>query len=422
MTRDPGAGQCVPRGDGGRMAGDSRDGRVLVTELTEIGEFEDVQRLFDGIWNPDPANPPITVEMMRALSHAGNYVAGAYDGGTLVGASVGFLGAPAGKVLHSHVTGALAGRGIGFALKLHQRDWALERGLERITWTYDPLVRRNAHFNLAKLGARPEEYLPSFYGAMSDAINAGDESDRVLAVWRLTAPHVLAAVRGEPHRPVIPADAVAWLGERDGGPVRGPVDAAGAAGPGTVLVAVPRDVEALRRADPRAAGAWRLAVREVLGGLLEEGGRVTGFDRETGYVVRRRPEDGPRPEGEPRRRDTETPYDDAPRRAPGTPYAHSTPHNTGTPHADSTPHDIGTPHDNDTPHNIGTPRGDGTSHGPETPRGGDVLRRNPENPYKTEISYKSTTQYNGDIPHDHGGRRDGARRDGSSYGGGKRDA
>ncbi|MGJ6969654.1 GNAT family N-acetyltransferase, partial [Streptosporangium sp. G11] len=110
------------------MTGDSHGGGVRVVELVEIGEFEDVQRLFDGIWHPDPANPPITVEMMRALSHAGNYVAGAYEGGTLVGASVGFLGAPAGQVLHSHVTGALAGRGIGFALKLHQRAWALERG------------------------------------------------------------------------------------------------------------------------------------------------------------------------------------------------------------------------------------------------------------------------------------------------------
>ncbi|WP_436763454.1 hypothetical protein [Streptosporangium sp. V21-05] len=398
MTGDPGAGQGVPRGDGGRMAGDSRDGGLLVVELTEIGEFEDVQRLFDGIWSPDPANPPITVEMMRALSHAGNYVAGAYEGGRLVGASVGFLGAPAGQVLHSHVTGALAGRGIGFALKLHQRDWALERGLERITWTYDPLVRRNAHFNLAKLGARPEEYLPSFYGVMSDAINAGDESDRVLAVWRLTAPHVLAAVRGEPYRPVIPADAVAWLGERDGGPVRGPADTAGAAGTagaGTVLVAVPRDVEALRRADPRAAGAWRVAVREVLGGLLEEGGRVIGFDRETGYVVERRPGDGLHPAEGPRRRDTETPHSDGPRHAPGTPYDDSTPHNPGTPHDDSTPHT------------------------PETPHCGTSTRHNTKNPYKTEISYKSATQHNDEIPHDHD---HGDRRDGISYGGGKRDA
>ncbi|MEV7969420.1 GNAT family N-acetyltransferase, partial [Sphaerisporangium sp. NPDC088356] len=194
---------------------------VVLRELHFIEEFEDVFRLFDGIWHPDPGGAPITVELMRALSHAGNYVVGAYEGDRLAGASVGFLAAPAGRVLHSHVTGTSDGRGIGFALKLHQRAWALSRGLERITWTFDPLVRRNAHFNLTKLGARPEEYLPSFYGAMEDAINGGDESDRMLAIWRLNEPHVLAAVRREPCAPQVPPDAATGLADRDGRPVPG---------------------------------------------------------------------------------------------------------------------------------------------------------------------------------------------------------
>ncbi|MGJ6964678.1 hypothetical protein ACSDR0_22450, partial [Streptosporangium sp. G11] len=97
-----------------------------------------------------------------------------------------------------------------------------------------------------------------------------------------------------------PPDAVRALVEGDdGGPVREPAGAA------TTLVAVPRDVEALRRADPRATAAWRVAVREVLGGLLEEGCRVTGFDREAGYVVERRPGGEPRPAERPRRHDDE---------------------------------------------------------------------------------------------------------------------
>jgi predicted GNAT superfamily acetyltransferase len=254
---------------------------AVLRELHFIEEFENVMQLFDGIWRPDPGSAPVTVEMMRALSHAGNYVAGAYEGDRLVGASVAFLGAPPGQVLHSHVTGASIGRGIGFALKVHQRAWALARGLDRITWTYDPLVRRNAHFNLAKLGARPEEYLPSFYGVMADAINAGDESDRVLAVWRLSEPHVLAAVRREPYAPEISPDAVAALTDRDNRPVFGRTDAR------TVLVAVPEDIEALRRTDPGAAKAWRHAVRDVLSGLLREGASITGFHRKSCYVVER---------------------------------------------------------------------------------------------------------------------------------------
>lgn len=249
---------------------------VAVKELHEIAELERVFALFGDIWQFDPGGEPISVELMRAFGHAGNYVAGAFDGERLVGASVGFLAA--GDALHSHITGASTGQGIGFALKLHQRQWALDRGLTRITWTYDPLVRRNAHFNLAKLGARPEEYLPCFYGVMEDAINQGDESDRMLAVWELEAPHVLAAVRREPYpRDLTGAEVV--LADDGGRPVFRPSGAA------TVLVAVPADVEGLRRVDPGTAKSWRHAVRDVLGGMLAEGRKVTGFHDKSYYIV-----------------------------------------------------------------------------------------------------------------------------------------
>ncbi|PZG08807.1 GNAT family N-acetyltransferase [Nonomuraea aridisoli] len=251
---------------------------IEVRELREMAEFQRVNALFDDIWHFSPAEPPVTVELMRVLSHIGGYVAGAFDGGRLVGASVGLLAA--GGALHSHVTGVTAG-GAGLELKLHQRRWALERGIDRVTWTYDPLVRRNAHFNLAKLGARPQEYLPCFYGVMEDAINRDDESDRLLTVWPLTAPHVEALARREPYATPVPPDAAVALADEGGRPVRGPVDAE------TVLVAVPADVESLRRADPGLAKAWRLAVREVLGGLMAEGREVTGFAGRSRYVVRK---------------------------------------------------------------------------------------------------------------------------------------
>ncbi|GAA3590077.1 hypothetical protein GCM10022419_085780 [Nonomuraea rosea] len=250
---------------------------AVVRELHEIAEFERVYALFEDIWHFGPGDPPITMEMMVALAHAGGYVAGAFEGDRLVGGSVGFLAA--GGALHSHVTGTAAGRGIGLELKLHQRRWALERELGRITWTYDPLVRRNAHFNLAKLGARPQEYLPCFYGVMGDAINQGDESDRLLAVWSLTAPHVAALARREPVAAQVPPDAVIALADEGGRPAPGSPDA------DTVLVAVPEDIEGLRGSDPGTAKAWRHAVRDVLGGLMAEGRRVTGFSGKSFYVV-----------------------------------------------------------------------------------------------------------------------------------------
>ncbi|WP_018653960.1 hypothetical protein [Actinomadura flavalba] len=251
---------------------------IEVRVLRSLAEFADVHGLFDAVWRPAPEAAPVQVELLAALAHAGNYVAGAYRGGRLVGASVAFFGEPPGVSLHSHITAATE-PGVGFALKLHQRTWALERGLSRITWTFDPLVRRNAHFNLGKLAARAEEYLPSFYGVVRDEVNGGDETDRLLAVWPLREPSVIDAVNGEPPAAPVPPGAVTALGERDGRPDRGLV------GESTLLVAVPADVEALRRTDPEAARAWRRAVREVLGGLVQDGARITGFHRRSCYVV-----------------------------------------------------------------------------------------------------------------------------------------
>ncbi|MFD3515566.1 GNAT family N-acetyltransferase [Streptomyces sp. NPDC058657] len=249
-----------------------------IRELRTMEEFDDVCRLYADIWGTDPASPIVPAEIMRALTHAGNYAAGAYEGTRLVGASLAFFAEPAGTTLHSHITGATGGRGTGVALKFHQRQWALDRGLKRITWTYDPLIRRNAHFNLTKLGARPEQYLPSFYGAMDDSINGGDESDRVLAVWDLAAPTSPGHVPGV--GTALPADVAYGVRDVEGRPQVGPLDAE------FVLIELPDDIEALRRTDPQAARAWRIAVRHTLGELLGRGARVVGLYDRRGYLVR----------------------------------------------------------------------------------------------------------------------------------------
>ncbi|MFI6816288.1 GNAT family N-acetyltransferase [Nonomuraea sp. NPDC050328] len=239
---------------------------LSIRELREIHDLQRVADLFDEVWKPEPGNPPVPLDLMVAFAHAGCYVAGAFDGQELVGASVGFLGA--GASLHSHVTGVrAAGRGVGYALKRHQREWCLERGLETIKWTFDPLVRRNAHFNLTKLGARPEEYLEDFYGELRDELNAGDRSDRLLAVWRLTEE---AGARPVPGGAGVVLDEDGRAHEADT-----PV----------VLVATPRDIEALRRREPERARAWRPAMRQALGGLMATGGKVVGFTDAGHYVV-----------------------------------------------------------------------------------------------------------------------------------------
>jgi predicted GNAT superfamily acetyltransferase len=259
----------------------ARAAGVRVRELADLDELDAVYRLFNEIWRPDPSNPPVTTELLRALTKAGNYVAGAFDGHHLVGACVGFFGTPSTTTMHSHVAGVSAaamGRSIGFALKLHQRAWAISRRLSSIVWTFDPLVSRNAHFNLMKLGATPTEYLPNFYGGMRDGINGSDESDRLLVCWELDSLPVngVAIIRE-------PGDAVVALNRSDAGlPVPGSLDGQ------NLVVAVPRDIESLRTVDPVAGRQWRMAVRDVLGTLLAEGAHVTGYDKSGWYLVSRK--------------------------------------------------------------------------------------------------------------------------------------
>ena len=280
---DTGLDEAVQAADAAALAAG-----VSVREISDLAELADVVGLYASIWGRD-ANPPMTLELLRAFTKAGNYVGGAFEDGRLVGACVGFFHAPSEDALHSHIAGVsrdVLGRHVGFALKLHQRAWAMLRGVSEIAWTFDPLVGRNAWFNLVKLAARPVEYLPNFYGAMADTINGDDDSDRLLVSWRLRDPAVVAACAGST-APALVADelaagAVVALGiGADGGPEPGALDAS------TSLVAVPPDIAALRAADPVLAQKWRLAVREALFALLADGARIAGFDRSGWYVVRR---------------------------------------------------------------------------------------------------------------------------------------
>ncbi|HKJ54792.1 MAG TPA: hypothetical protein VJ978_02285 [Nitriliruptoraceae bacterium] len=297
----------------------------LVPVTTAAGHHE-VAGVFSTVWDAPPAAGPVRAGTMRAAQHVGAYVMGIHpvddeptgvlavgegndvDAGPMVGASFAFHGADG--HLHSHVTGVLAdwqGRGLGLVTKLHQRAWCLQRGIDRVTWTFDPLVQRNARFNLQRLGAGLEEYLPSFYGPMTDGINAGDDTDRAFVVWHLDSPAVARAVAEACRRRLDPAGSLQRHG-RDREPGTDAVAAATAGndhgvvaivtneddrprteaapvGTSTVAVATPRDIEALRRLDPDLALQWRHAVREAMHPRLEAGWRVVGMSGEGSYLM-----------------------------------------------------------------------------------------------------------------------------------------
>jgi predicted GNAT superfamily acetyltransferase len=257
-------------------------GDVTVREMSSVEDVQAVAALLERIW----AEPRVlTPELLRALATHGNLVIGAFEGEELVGAQMAFLGLEEDRpILHSHVTGVVSDaqhRGIGYLLKLAQRDWALSRGIDVVTWTFDPMIARNGYFNLQKLGAFGSRFLRNFYGPMDDAFNAGERSDRLEARWELHHPRVEAALRGEGSASE-GAEAVAILDDEDGRP-RVHAERTG----NLLLVRVPADYLGLREKDPGAAGAWRDAVADTLEEAFGRGFRVTGFLREGGYLMER---------------------------------------------------------------------------------------------------------------------------------------
>ena len=208
----------------------------------------------------------------------------------VVGAAIGFRGHDAaGDLLHSHIAGVLPGcqgLGVGYRLKQHQRSWALAQGLERVTWTFDPLVARNGYFNVVKLGAQLTRYYVDFYGPMDDGINTGDETDRCLVTWRVGSPRADAAANGgfatTDLKAIRSRGAVEVLrSDTAGRPHVQHEDA------DLRLVQVPADVVDLRHRDPGLAQSWRLALRETLVAAFADGLEVVGVDRDGWYVVER---------------------------------------------------------------------------------------------------------------------------------------
>lgn len=225
---------------------------IEIRPLASVDDAFTASDVLARVWGGDRgAMPP---QLLRAMAHAGSYTVGLWREGEMIGASVAFFGPPTERTLHSHITGVLPGhqgRGVGRLLKQHQREWALAREVGTITWTFDPLVRRNAHFNFRVLGVRAVEYLVNHYGAMDDGVNRGDETDRILVAWA-----VASAPAETPHDDRVVA-----------------------------TVEVPADIETLRREDPAAARRWRIRVREQMQAHIAAGRVVGGFDDHRGYLL-----------------------------------------------------------------------------------------------------------------------------------------
>lgn len=237
---------------------------------------EDLQRL---IW-PGDDTEIVPVHMLRAAVDHGGVVIGAYAGDLLIGFVFGFPGieetSSGPRLMHvSHMAGIhpeYRDHGLGFALKRAQWQFVRHQGGERICWTYDPLLSRNANLNIAKLGAISRTYITDYYGEMRDGLNAGLPSDRFRVDWWVNTPRVekrLSRAR-RPHLKLAHFQAAhaeivnpvqEWIATFPAPPA----DVALPSRPATplLLVEIPADFQAMRSTNPQLALNWRFHSRQI---------------------------------------------------------------------------------------------------------------------------------------------------------------
>lgn len=246
----------------------------------DVAQLEMVARFFAQVWLTPVSQPPLPADVLRSMVHADGAVHLARNGNDVVGATAMIFCSPSSRGVYSLIAAARSSdRGVGFALKQAQRAWALERGATSMTWTFDPLVSRNARFNLAKLGAVAAGYAVDFFGPLNDGIDGQSETDRLFAVWSLASPRAVAAANGHYADTAAPDLAGAELDSQcapDGGPLS-------ARDEGGRWCRVPQDIVAVRRRDQSLADSWRYAVREALLPAFREGLAATGFSRDGWY-------------------------------------------------------------------------------------------------------------------------------------------
>jgi predicted GNAT superfamily acetyltransferase len=231
---------------------------ILIDNLITASQQNSARDIFDKTWAMT-SGTEITPNLLQAMVHSGAYLSGAFIDKKIVGAAFAFPATTGGLHLHSHMTAVLdeyRDQGIGYALKIDQWHWAKKNNYPEISWTFDPLVSRNAKLNLIKLGVDISSYHPNFYGDMPDALNAGDESDRLMVSWK---------VAGE--NPI----------QRELVSVPKPTE---------ILIQIPADIVAIRSRDKEENLRWRRKVREQFLHAFEKGGQVVGFSANSEYVVR----------------------------------------------------------------------------------------------------------------------------------------
>jgi len=255
------------------------DDGILLRPLRTNAEYDEAVALQDEIWGSGFTDR-VPASILRVGQKVGGVSAAAFDrSGRMLGFVFGLTGVRDGQLVHWSdmlaVREEARGKHLGERLKHYQRDIVRALGAQKMFWTFDPLVARNAHFNLNRLGARIAEYIPNFYGSNTGSILHGAlPTDRFVAEWNLTTPN--AGADGAPTSPSTSAATAARTAIAENGAVRlvEPLPDCD-----VIHVPIPSDIETVLATNSDAALAWRLATRHAMMHYLARGYHIAAFRR-----------------------------------------------------------------------------------------------------------------------------------------------
>jgi len=245
---------------------------IVIRNIESLAEMREVEQLQRDVWGVDDLEVIPTL-MLKPQTEVGAILMGAFADGQMVGFVFGFPGILDGEtIIHSDMLGIreeYRSKNLGYLLKLAQRDAAIARGVKRITWTFDPLQSRNAHFNFAKLGVISDRYYVDYYGVTSSFLHRFG-TDRLWVTWLLDSERV----KSRP--PVVELPCLVRVGE-DVEPVKGdPIS-----GP-QVIIEIPGELQSHHE-------RWRKATRQAFTSAIDAGYVVEDFyisdDRKVGSYI-----------------------------------------------------------------------------------------------------------------------------------------
>lgn len=257
---------------------------ITIRDLETVSDLESVLRLEKEVWGLEDADVTSPTSAV-ALKAAGSIVVGAFAGSELVGFAFAFPSFEHRRIgLHSHMLAVRPSHreyGLGYRLKLAQRQRALALGITEMTWTFDPLRSPNAHLNFSKLGVISDSYRVDFYGPQTSSHLHTNGTDRLWVTWHMADSRVEQRLNRK-NESAETLDALRHVEplvrfNGDGNPAGG--DLAASLARQRIAIEIPRDVDSIEHTDKKLAREWRLATRQAFTEALKAGFIVKDFCR-----------------------------------------------------------------------------------------------------------------------------------------------